>query len=181
MKIGLLKIGKIEDFILNYLEENIAEIFPNVKCETILTGMQIPESAFNPARGQYNSSIILASIRRVTKNMPYDRVLGIIDVDLYVPHLNFVFGESEFPGKCALISLFRLKPEFYGEQSNKELFLERTFKEAVHELGHTFGLEHCRNPSCVMFFSNSIVDTDRKGYYFCNKCLRKLRLKSVER
>jgi len=180
LKIGLLKIGTIDDLILNHLKENITKIFAGIECEVIPKIMPIPESAFNPARGQYHSSIILARIRKFTEDMHYDRVLGIVNVDLYVPHLNFVFGEAEFPGKCALISLFRLKPEFYGEQPNDMLFLERALKEAVHELGHTFGLRHCGNPSCVMFFSNSIIDTDIKGASFCDECAKKLRIEKFE-
>ena len=128
MKIGLLKIGNIDDLILNHLKENITKIFSGIECEVIPKIMPIPESSFNPARGQYHSSIILAGIRKFTEDMHYNRVLGIVNVDLYVPHLNFVFGEAEFPGKCALISLFRLKPEFYGEQPNDTLFLERALK-----------------------------------------------------
>ena len=181
MKIGLLKIGKVEDFVLNSLEENLTDVFVGAECETLQETMPIPESAYNPTRKQYHSSIILANVRKFAeKKLAYDRVLGITDVDLYVPHLNFVFGEAEFPGKYAVISLFRLRPEFYGQPPNKKLFLERTLKEAVHELGHTFGLKHCRNPSCVMFFSNSIIDTDRKGFSFCEKCSKILRIEKIE-
>ena len=66
-----------------------------------------------------------------------DRVLGITNVDLYVPHLNFVFGEAECPGKAAIISLYRLEPEFYGQSPNTKLFAQHSVKEAVHEIGHT--------------------------------------------
>ncbi|TLX91314.1 MAG: hypothetical protein E6K97_02920 [Thaumarchaeota archaeon] len=36
-------------------------------------------------------------------------------------------------------------------------------KECVHELGHIFGFVHCPNIECVMYFSNSLSDTDIKG------------------
>ena len=85
------------------------------------------------------------------------------EVDLYAASLNFVFGEAQCPGKFALISLLRLKPEFYGERADNSLFLERAMKEAVHEVGHMLRLKHDRNPSFVMFFSNSIKDTDQKS------------------
>ncbi|HVP27089.1 MAG TPA: matrixin family metalloprotease, partial [Candidatus Bathyarchaeia archaeon] len=93
---------------------------------------------------------------------------------------NYVFGEAESPGKAALISLYRLKPEFYGKKPNTELFIERSTKEAVHEIGHTLGLNHCSNPFCVMYFSNSIFETDRKQSLFCNKCYLKIENKPDE-
>ncbi|MBI5187681.1 MAG: archaemetzincin family Zn-dependent metalloprotease [Nitrospirae bacterium] len=98
----------------------------------------------------------------------YEKVLGIVDHDLYVPQLNFVFGEAG--RKMAVISLTRLRQEFYGLSEDRGLFHKRTLTEAVHELGHTYGLGHCRNPRCVMFFSNSLMDTDRKGPEFCLGC-----------
>jgi len=98
--------------------------------------------------------------------------LGIVNHDLYVPELNFVFGEASW--KAAAISLTRLRQEFYHLPENRSLFHQRILTEAVHELGHTYGLGHCENPRCVMFFSNSLMDTDRKGPAFCARCKSKL-------
>jgi archaemetzincin len=64
----------------------------------------------------------------------------------------------------------RLRQEFYGLNTNKSLFYQRIIKEAVHELGHAFGLKHCNNPMCVMHFSNSLPDTDIKQNSFCDIC-----------
>jgi archaemetzincin len=104
--------------------------------------------------------------------MPADgmRVLGIAGVDLFVPKLNFVFGEAFMGGGAAIISLYRLDPMRFGQAANADLFRARAIKEALHELGHTFGLAHCRSPSCVMFFFKSLQDTDRKGSQFCPFC-----------
>jgi archaemetzincin len=74
------------------------------------------------------------------------------------------------PGAAALISLWRLKPEFYGEQPDFALYVLRALKEAVHELGHSLGLQHCPRSLCVMHFSNSIFDTDKKQSFFCDQC-----------
>ena len=98
----------------------------------------------------------------------YEKILGIVDHDLFVPELNFVFGQADL--KAAVISLPRLRQTFYRSPEDPNLFPQRVFTEAVHELGHTYGLEHCGNSQCVMFFSNSIVVTDRKGPEFCKKC-----------
>ena len=99
-----------------------------------------------------------------------DRILGVVDVDIFAPGLNFVFGEADITGGKAIISLQRLRQEFYGLSQDQDLFQERVLKEAVHELGHTYGLMHCLNPACVMHFSNSLHDTDLKGWNFCPTC-----------
>ena len=129
--------------------------------------------ALDPERGQYHSSKIS---RRLSAKIPKDalRILIVVNVDLYVPRLRFVFGEAQIGGPSAIISVTRLRQEFYGMKPDRGLFRERTVKEAVHELGHTFGLSHCRNSSCVMFFSNSLPDTDRKKSDFCPECRRRL-------
>jgi len=127
--------------------------------------------AYNPERKQYFSSELLACLK---KSEGDEKVVGIADVDLYVPRLNFVFGEADIVSGTAVVSLCRLRQEYYGLTSDEALFLERATKEIVHELGHTFGLGHCPNSKCVMHFSNSLADTDLKDMYFCNKCRPKI-------
>ncbi len=83
-------------------------------------------------------------------------------MDLTVPGLNFVFGLADPARGAAVISLARLYPEFYGQPRDPRRFKERAVKEAVHELGHLLGLGHCPDPACVMSFSNSLADTDRR-------------------
>lgn len=104
-----------------------------------------------------------------------DIVLGITGADIYAGDLNFVFGQAELNGNYALVSTARLRNTFYGApEEDEKLFNKRISTEVVHELGHIFGLNHCLSTRCVMFFSNSILDTDRKGDEFCNLCKEKL-------
>jgi archaemetzincin len=104
------------------------------------------------------------------KYLPY----VICDFDAYSDELNFVFGEAHLGGRVAAIYLPRLREEFYvhklDKNNNKNLFEQRVIKEAVHELGHTFGLRHCQISKCVMHFSNSLQDTDFKDDKFCERC-----------
>ncbi len=133
----------------------------------------IPQYAFDPKRRQYHSTKILEWL----KNIPVmdTRILGIVDLDLYVPDLNFVFGEADVAHGVCIISLVRLRQEFYGLPKNENLFLERALKEAVHEIGHTYRLGHCGDTRCIMHFSNALQNTDIKGPDFCPRCKLKLR------
>jgi archaemetzincin len=126
---------------------------------------KVPAAAFNAARRQYRAEFFLKAARQETG----DRVLAVTEYDLYAGDLNFVFGLADSPGKSAVISLSRLR---IG--ADEGTFRRRAVKEAVHELGHTWGLVHCRNPRCVMHFSNSLDDTDRKETEWCESCERKL-------
>ena len=169
MRINLQPIGYVNRGILHFLKEKLEEIFGDAK---ILKPVEINRFCFDVSRRKYISTCLL-------KSYPvFETTLFITEHDLFADKLNFVFGEAELEGKRAIISLFRLKPEFYGME-NGELFRERALKEAMHELGHVFGLTHCRNPDCVMFFSNSILDTDRKSWKYCELCLGKLRSRGV--
>ena len=88
------------------------------------------------------------------------KVLAICNFDAYSDELNFVFGEAHLGGRVAAVYLPRLRDEFYVKKSDtKKLFEQRVIKEAVHELGHAFGLSHCENSKCVTHFSNSLQDT----------------------
>ena len=131
--------------------------------------MEKPRYAYNNTRCQYNSKLIL---KRLLEQSSHDtlRLVGVTPVDLYVPILKFVFGLAQIEGKCAIISLHRLYPQFYGQPSNPDLLSARVEKTALHELGHTFGLTHCQDRQCVMYSSTRIEDTDFKQSEFCPTC-----------
>lgn len=171
---ALAQIGSIAIDTLKILQLKLPQLIPNIRCQIMPKSITIPPNAYSPARKQYHSTPILKEISTQTQLLDTDKLLGIANADLFVPELNFVFGEAECPGKVAIISLWRLRPEFYGDEPDTKLFELRILKEAVHELGHTFGLSHSKNPLCVMFFSNDIRDTDFKQTTPCSDCLRKL-------
>jgi archaemetzincin len=127
-----------------------------------------PEHAFDARRGQHSSGRILEwlSARR-----PEDasRILGLTDADLFIPILTFVFGEAQLRGRVAVVSTARLSaaPGLPGQTARLAVRL-RT--EAIHELGHTFGLLHCRDALCAMARSTSLRDVDTKRPTLCREC-----------
>jgi archaemetzincin len=133
--------------------------------------LSIREGWMDGERGQLLSSAVVdALIDRATAQAgdPERRwLLAVAEEDLYAPGLTFVFGEATVGGCCAVISLARLRGEAGGDP---DLFRRRVLTEAVHELGHVAGLSHCSDPACVMFFSETLSDTDRKGCEPCPPC-----------
>ncbi|MDH4067781.1 MAG: archaemetzincin family Zn-dependent metalloprotease [Dehalococcoidia bacterium] len=169
MKIRLKPLGDVADEIMEEVRDRVRVIF---HCPIEMeAGFSDLAQAYSPERKQYYSSKLLASLKKSERE---ERVVGVADVDLYVPRLNFVFGEADILSGTAIVSLWRLRQEYYGLAPDKALFLERATKEVVHELGHTFGLEHCPNNKCVMHFSNSLADTDLKEAHFCSACRPKI-------
>jgi archaemetzincin len=163
-QITLRPLGELEQGVLEELRRRLEETFG---CPVEIKPQNADLAhAYNSSRKQYLSTTLLSNI----SVLEGEKALGIVDVDLYVPRLNFVFGEADMISGVAIISLFRLRQEHYGLPPNRELFLERAVKEAVHELGHTYGLGHCPDAKCIMHFSNSLMDTDKKQAAFCPKC-----------
>ena len=95
--------------------------------------------------------------------------------DLFIPILEFVFGEAQLGGRRAILSTFRLRQEFYGLPPDTDLMAERAVKEALHEWGHALGLRHCPRYDCAMHASHSIELLDLKGNGYCAQCAGQLR------
>jgi archaemetzincin len=132
-----------------------------------------PTYLFDKARKQWISDSLLDWLLESINPDSTTKVLAICDFDAYSDELNFVFGQAHLGGRVAAIYLPRLRGEFYVRKSDNKtnnLYEQRVIKEAVHELGHTFGLRHCQISKCVMHFSNSLQDTDFKDDEFCDRC-----------
>jgi archaemetzincin len=163
----LVPVGEVPGDVLTAIRPKLEGAL-GIVCG-IAPSLPHPFDAYNTSREQYLSADILAQLGQLDLPGAF-RFLGVVNLDLYVPELNFIFGQATMGGREALVALPRLRQSFYGLAEDRDLFHLRLLKEAIHELGHTFGLGHCSQRTCVMCFSNSLRDTDIKGESFCPGC-----------
>jgi len=152
-----------------YREELIkASSIYEVGVRIINLSLPIKERAYNPRRRQFNALTLLNQICELKFETDHALRIGVTAADIYIPRMNFIFGIADNSKGCAILSVARLTYAQYDVSS--ELLKERVLKTASHELGHLFGLNHCADPDCLMSFSNSTIEVDRKKPTICDRC-----------
>ena len=143
--IYILPIGIYSDRFLEALGMEI-EFHFDLPCR-LMKSVNLPEHTYNPERLQYRSLQIL---KQVLDLSPDDaiKILGLCNVDLYIPIQDFIFGQAQFNGLASMVSMRRLTLGSYEGAANEAVTFHRTLKEVNHELGHAFGLLHCDSPYC---------------------------------
>lgn len=131
-------------------------------------GRERPADSYDARRQQHSSTRILKWLLD-TRPREGAKIVGITDVDLFIPILTFVYGEAQLGGTAAVVSTARLVPD-NGRAPASELLRARAVKETIHELGHTFGLVHCPRAACVMSRSVNLVQVDAKEAALCRDC-----------
>ena len=159
-------VGDFDKELLEQLGKDINRVFG---CRTaIIPLLKDLDFALDDERRQYHSTPILEMLAgKVPSNAL--KVLGIARVDLFIPILTYVYGEAQLGGKACIISTYRLK-EGLRALSSTSVYHGRVVKEALHELGHTFNLRHCRDQSCLMHYCRSTRDVDLKSDQLCRYC-----------
>ena len=159
-------IGEFEDELVDHVRSEIHRVFGY--STEILSLLDDVNFAFDPRRDQHHSTPILEKLAGL---MPARgvKVLAITTVDLFIPILTHVYGEAQLGGKACIISTCRLD-EGISKVLKKEVYLFRVAKEAIHELGHTFKLLHCKDRTCIMHYCREIQDVDRKSDQLCRYC-----------
>jgi archaemetzincin len=174
--LGLTQLGSTADYPIYSLKAQLAAKLPGFHVKELPPFEQVAE-AYDSSRYQYHSTRVLAILEDLAQTANVNFLLGVAPFDLYVPGMNYVFGEARCPGRVAVISTLRLKT---ASQTETSLLGSRVVKEAVHETGHMLGLKHCSDEFCVMHFSERLADTDRKRDDFCSECRSRLRWLEVE-
>jgi archaemetzincin len=161
--------------VLDDLAAELARVF-QVSCH-VHEERFLADFAYDVRRDQYYSTALLQSMQSLV-SAPKTACLGVTSLDLFIPILTYLFGEAQLGGRCAVVSLHRLREEFYGLPPNPDLLWQRLVKESTHELGHVLGLRHCLDWRCVMASTHDVDRLDLKGQQYCSSCLAAASLQS---
>lgn len=161
--------------MLDDLAAELARIF-QVSCH-VHEEPFLADFAYDPRRDQYYSTALLQSMLSLGSD-PQTVWLGVTGLDLFIPILTYLFGEAQLGGRCAIVSLHRLREEFYGLPPNPDVLCQRLVKESAHELGHVLGLRHCLDWRCVMASTHDVERLDLKSGEYCTACLAAASLRS---
>jgi archaemetzincin len=165
---------------ISFVVSAVLPLFRFEKQETKINQpiVRVPKYLFDSVRHQYRSDRLLSWLEQTLRPSYDTKLLALCNFDAYFGNYNFCFGEAVIGGCVAAVYLQRLLPHPAVNDDNRlrALFQSRLKKEVVHELGHTFRLQHCPLNSCVMHKSKSINDTDNKNGKFCKICSNALGL-----
>lgn len=165
--ITLISFGHFEKKFLDRLVKDVSSEFQLLV--RVKEGHIDLSDYYDSARRQYNGNELLKEVDAKYSINSF-KTIGLFNVDLFVPILTYIFGQAFLNGRTGILSLYRLSNERYGMSIDEDILLDRTIKEVIHELGHTFGLIHCHTPTCVMRSSTYVEDLDQKNSNLCAKC-----------
>ena len=177
MTITFVSFGLFDREFLEKISDAVAREY---NCTVVIKDAYVDISIhFDPTRRQYNGDKLLQMVH----SMQFDessKVVGLFNVDLFIPILTYIFGQAQLGGRSGIASMYRLSNERYGIKNNDTVLLDRFKKEVIHELGHMYGLIHCHTSTCVMRSSTYVEDIDQKEEQLCGKCREKLDLLAIQ-
>ena len=142
------------------LADALKEAYPFVSIQK--ESLVLPKEYYNKERNRYSGTGLLKDLTKLRKG---DVVLGLTDEVIFKANelspTYGIFGVSPVGAFVAVISSTR--------PSGKQHSDDHLVKLMMHELGHSFGLNHCSNQHCFM------VDAEHGNKFsqtpsFCKKC-----------
>jgi archaemetzincin len=167
----LISFGYFEEDFIQSIAETVVHEF-NLPVNVREGHLDLSEF-YDAGRRQYNGTKLLTEVDSLYA-LDGNKTIGLFSIDLFIPILTYIFGQAFLNGRSGIASFYRLSNERYGINTDNKLIHDRFQKEVVHELGHTFGLVHCYNSTCVMRASTYVEDIDQKTVNLCPRCRKEI-------
>lgn len=148
-EVVLVTLGKVSPDIVDEVEAQLrAHLQVDVRR---IDGMKLPKAAWYAPRKRWRADKLLDFLLEQIPDAPQTtRILGLTESDISTTKDPFpdwgIFGLGFAPGQAAVVSSYRLKKK----AKNRAHVLFRVSNVAIHEVGHTFGLQHCEEANCPM-------------------------------
>jgi len=168
-KLIIIPLGEVDYLMINKLATNISTALS--VSSNIMQGVKIPPESYNIMRSQYFSTVILQHLEFKKANKK-EIILGILEEDIYNSNGHYIISDFDRLTSCGVISLLHFRSDFYGLPENEKWVFPRLFKESFKIVGQLIGLKACRNPRCVMYYSDEMREIDDKRDKLCDICRR---------
>jgi|LNFM01.1.fsa_nt_gb archaemetzincin len=173
-RVAVQPLGPFDTALYDQIATSLAgELSVNVQRES---SIDLPRSAYYARNRRYRAERLLDFLRRRVAS-PVNRILGVTEVDISTSAHGVydwgVLGLGDLPGPACVISMFRCR----RNARNAAQVHFRMVTTCVHEVGHTLGLDHCRDVRCLMTDARGTVRTiDQSSGRLCNRCRTRLGL-----
>jgi archaemetzincin len=156
------------------VDEAVSAIEATYKVKVVvLPTKPLPDAAYYKPRRRYRAEKLLSALEGMMPSGE-DKIVGLTEVDISTTKGEYpdwgIFGLGNMPGQACVVSTWRL-----SSRKSQQTFRKRLGKVVVHELGHTFGLDHCPVRGCLMEDARGRVSTVDRETGFCESCRAKLR------
>lgn len=172
--VAVQPLGRVKPEDIARVQEGIRALYA-VDVE-VLPEKPLPKTAYYPPRDRYKAEKILTSLE-LEADRRFIKVVGLTARDISTTKDDVedwgIFGLGGLGGRSCVVSTFRLR----AGNATDAVFQARLVKVVNHELGHTFGLDHCPTAGCFMQDAGGkIAKVDDESGKPCAACAARMPL-----